>query len=535
MSETLEYLQMFARFPFALRRFLKHKLTLEEARQIVRERMEHREENFLRVVEKSIYGYPRSPYLALLKMAGCEIGDLRALVKHKGLEGALRQLREEGVYVTFEEFKGRKPIERNGKTIPVSARDFDNPFARRDFVTETSGSTGLAVYVHQALDQIAAEAPYLVIAHAAHRSLGAPGAFWSAVLPGPGIRNLLLYLRSGEPLQHWFSPTSWRESKYWVKYGLAAWYLQAWIKALLPRAPMPEIVKLDRAMVIVQWIQKSLKAHSRCILQVAPSRAVRVCVAAQEAGIDLNGLVLRGGGEPCTPAKAEIIQRSGARYVPVYAMTEAGTIAQGCAQPINSEDVHLVKDIYALITYPFAVEGMGMTVPAFNLTTLLDTTPKLLLNLQLDDYGIVEERHCGCEYETLGFTTHLREIRSYSKLVSESATLIGNEMLSILEKILPARFGGSPLDYQLIEEEDDKGLTRLYLVVHPRVDISDEQAVIKVLLDALGKSSPMADAARSIWQQAQTIRIKRAAPAWTASGKMLPLRAKPKATSYRQK
>ena len=33
MGETLEYLQTFARFPFALRRFLQHRLTLDEAKK----------------------------------------------------------------------------------------------------------------------------------------------------------------------------------------------------------------------------------------------------------------------------------------------------------------------------------------------------------------------------------------------------------------------------------------------------------------------------------------------------------------------
>ena len=83
----------------------------------MRDRMEHREENFLRLVETTVYGYPRSPYLPLLKMAGCELGDLKALVKQKGLEGALRVLRDQGVYVAFEEFKGRQPIVRNGLLV----------------------------------------------------------------------------------------------------------------------------------------------------------------------------------------------------------------------------------------------------------------------------------------------------------------------------------------------------------------------------------------------------------------------------------
>jgi len=146
-----------------------------------------------------------------------------------------------------------------------------------------------------------------------------------------------------------------------------------------------------------------------------------------------------------------------------------------------------------------------------------------MLNVQIDDYGIVEERACGCEFESYGYTTHVREIRSYSKLVGEGVTLIGNEMLRILEDVLPGRFGGSPLDYQLTEQEDEQGFTRLYLLIHPRVEIADEQAVIEVVLQGLRESSPMADVARVIWQQAQTIQIKRQEPVWTAGGKLMPL------------
>src|SRR5262245_21833439 len=117
---------MFARFPFALRRFLQDPLTLGEARRIVRERLEHREDNFLRIAEQAIYANPQSPYHALLRHAGCENGDLRSLVKSEGLDDALRHLRRAGVYVTYSEFKGRTPIVRGSTTIPVTASDFDN-------------------------------------------------------------------------------------------------------------------------------------------------------------------------------------------------------------------------------------------------------------------------------------------------------------------------------------------------------------------------------------------------------------------------
>jgi hypothetical protein len=201
----------------------------------------------------------------------------------------------------------------------------------------------------------------------------------------------------------------------------------------------------------------------------------------------------------------------------------ANRIGSGCAQPAHVGDVHLLKDALALFAYPYTVESLGITVPAFNLTTLLPTASKVMLNVQMDDYGIVEEHRCGCELDSYGYTTHLREIRSYSKLVGEGATLIGNEMQRVLEEVLPARFGGSPLDYQMMEQEDEQGFTRLYVLISPRVEIADEQQVIEVILSALRESSSMADAARAIWQQMQTIQVKRAEPILTARAKLMPL------------
>ena len=43
-------LKMYGRFAWGLRGFLRHTITLEEAKAIVQRRMEEREENFLRLV-----------------------------------------------------------------------------------------------------------------------------------------------------------------------------------------------------------------------------------------------------------------------------------------------------------------------------------------------------------------------------------------------------------------------------------------------------------------------------------------------------
>jgi len=142
----------------------------------------------------------------------------------------------------------------------------------------------------------------------------------------------------------------------------------------------------------------------------------------------------------------------------------------------------------------------------------------MLLNVELDDCGVVEARRCGCPLESLGLTMHVRDVRSFGKLVGEGVSLLGSEMSQILEEILPARFGGSPLDYQL-EESDEDGYTRLVLIVDPGVAIPDEGAVIDTVLAALRDISTAADVARAFWQHGNTFRVRRARPLKTSRGK----------------
>ena len=70
--------QMYARFAREMRALLKGNLSKEQARAIILERMAQRDDNFLRLVERTVYGHPSSPYLALLQHAHCEWNDLRA-------------------------------------------------------------------------------------------------------------------------------------------------------------------------------------------------------------------------------------------------------------------------------------------------------------------------------------------------------------------------------------------------------------------------------------------------------------------------
>ena len=523
MIESLEYAKMFARFPFALRRFLKQRMTLEDAKRIVRERMEQRSANLLLTVTRGVYDNPKSPYLPLLKNAGCEKSDFCALVTKKGVEPALRQLRDSGVYVTFEEFKGRKPIERNGLTIPTKASDFDNPRTHRDLMSQTGGSTGAAAKVSVDLDYIAARASQRMVAFAAHDLIGVPSSIWRGILPDTTFGQLLLCALTDTLPTRWFSPIGLRDSKHWLKYGAGSYYLIACMRAAGIRVPLPEFVPVDEALTIAQWGASMAKKHGRVLMRGGTSRATRVAIAAHEAGLDLRGVTFMGAGEPATDGKLRQIESVGAHFISNYGMSDAGAPGVGCAKRVGVSDYHLLTDAFALFAYPHRVEAFGLTVPAFTLTTLLPISPKVLLNLETDDFGIVEERNCGCELESYGYTTHLREVRSYSKLTGEGVTLIGDEMIHILETTLPARFGGTSFDYQLMEDEDDKGLTRLYLIVSPRIKLDAEHAVVECVLNALGHASPAADVARLVWQNAQTLQVRRMEPVWTERQKFSPL------------
>ncbi len=524
MNESLEYVKMFAQFPFALRKFLREPLTPERAHTIVQQRIARRCENFLSVVERNVYGNPRSPYRALLKRAQCEWGDLRALIHARGLEVALQELRAAGVYVAFEEFKGRKPLVRGDLELAVTQRDFDNPYYTRDFSLPSGGSTGAASSVGINLANISAQAPAFVLTLQAQALWNMPAIFWYGILPDFTPSKLLQHAYIQQMPEKWFTHLGWRDSRGWLKHCAATLYMLFWMRLNGVNVQTPQVARVNDAHVIAQAMAELLQTHGRCLLSAQISRSVRVALAAQELGLDLTGATIKGGGEPITPAKVRAIEQTGARYVGNYATVDTGgTLASGCAKPTDSSDLHLLTDSFALITHPHTVQDFGVTVPAFHVTTLLPSAPKLMLNVQLDDYGIVEERDCGCELARSGMTRHLRQIRSYSKLTGEGVTLIGNDLIHILETVLPERFGGTPQDYQLLEEENDKGLTRLSLIISPRVKIENESNVIATVLNALRESSSMAAAAQQVWKHAETLQVKRMEPIWTGRGKLMPL------------
>lgn len=515
---------MYARFGFGLHKFLRQKITLEEAKAVIHRNMAHREKNFLDVLKKGIFEYPSSPYLPLLKWAGSEFGDIEKMVSEDGLTAALRKLREEGVYVTFEEFKGREAMRRGSQEIQVSSNDFDNPWLKSSYVGESGGSTGAGTRVSHDLDHRAARIPMQMVSQHIHGTLTMPRALWRAPLPSAiGVNNIISSGVMGNPPRKWFTPLLGSDLKPSLKNSLAHAYIMNVCRLHGLKVPAMESVPLDRADIIVRWMEKMLAEEGAVQVAGGVSLSLRIGIAANEMGVDLTGAVLSGGGEPPTENKVATITSTGARCLPSYHFSEVGAVGLACNNPVDCNDHHLILDHLEVLQWPRTVPGTDVEVEAFNITTLLPSSPKLLLNVEIDDYGIIEERSCGCEWEEFGFTKHVRGIRSFRKLTGEGMTLIGSDMERILDKVLPEKFGGSAQDYQLMEEEGENGFTERSVIVSPSITLEDESEVVRTVLDELGRGDAAADLARAFMSQGKSLGVKRMKPVWTNRGKLMPL------------
>jgi hypothetical protein len=123
----------------------------------------------------------------------------------------------------------------------------------------------------------------------------------------------------------------------------------------------------------------------------------------------------------------------------------------------------------------------------------------------------------------LGWKTHLHTIRSREKLTTAGMTFLDADLVRVLEEVLPARFGGGPVHYQLVEEEDHSGRPVLRLLVHPSVGPLDPEAVADAFLSAIGAGPGAAQVMGRFWRDASVLRVERRAPIATATGKILHL------------
>jgi hypothetical protein len=328
--------------------------------------------------------------------------------------------------------------------------------------------------------------------------------------------------KMGHPLERWFSHSRFPIRPDGAKYALLTGYVLLVSRLLGNPVPMPEHVPLSEVGRVAEWLAGKVRAGTPALFDCPATSAVRVCLAARERGLDLRGTLFRVGGEPYTPEKAKVVEEAGCTGVVRYSLTELGNIGMPCANPVAPDSVHLLTDKIAVLPRAVRVGADGASAPTLVVTTLLHASPKLMLNVDIDDYGVLEERDCGCPLYELGLRLQLHSIRSHEKLTSEGMTFGGDRVLRLIDEILPARFGGYAADYQLVEVEE-RGLPRVEVVVSPRVGPIDEGDVAAAVLAELGSHNAAWRIAAEQWRQGGTLRVVRREPHETGAGKILPL------------
>jgi hypothetical protein len=522
-SDVLEDLRVAARFFPRLPGWLRRRVTGAKARATVRARLAGREADFLGLTRDLVWANPISPYRALLAHAGCEPGDLERLVESEGVDAALAALWRQGVYLTVEEFKGRKPLVRGGRTIPVDPGRLVNPSAVVHVLGHSSGSRGPRTVVPLDLRWVRDHAMSRRLVLEARDALGWRHAVWGA----PGGSELVIVLRfavAGAPPEHWFSQPDPLDPELTARYRWS-WRGLRWSSRLagVP-LPAPRHVPLDRPEPILDWMTDTLRAGGIPHLKTYASAAIGLCQAANASGADLAGARLTLTGEPLTAARQAVLEKAGVEARPDYGGIEMGQVGEACVAPAAPDDLHAMEDIHVIVQPGADGPSRGLPPNTLLLSSLRRTAPLLLLNVSLGDGATLERRRCGCPMEAHGWTRHLRDVRSFEKLTSAGMTFLDVDVIRILDEILPARFGGVPGQYQLVEGELQDGRPHMRLLIHPAVGPLDPALAREAFLVALGSGSEVHRSMAATWREAGLVDIERRAPVTEAIGKILHLR-----------
>lgn len=520
LADVVGGLAFLARLPA----FLRRPMNPAEARTLVDRRRAQRDAAFLALMHREVFGVSSSPYRALLHHAGCERGDLDQLVRTEGLDRALAVLARRGVYLTVDEFKGRQAIRRGGVALQGTPGHAATSTARHSIVQRTSGTRGVRsiVPLELAFEAEHAASACLFLAARGHRDW--MHALWE-VPGGAALRHALWLSKLGAPPTEWFTQVDPGRALLPARY---AW---SWRLARLTgtacgvRLPGPRFVAIDEPAAVVDWIRRCLAIGRVPHLWTFVTSAVRVCQAAEAAGVRLDGVQFTANGEPITRERVAAIERTGARLGGYYGSVETGPMGYACLAPSEPDEMHVLDDLHAVLTADETLMPLGLPQGAVLVTSLRPSTPLLLLNVAIGDRAVAVTRRCGCPMESYGWNSRMHEVRSYSKVTAAGMTFFDSDLIRILEQSLPSKFGGGPTDYQLAEEATPDGGSALRLRVASSLGPLDEGALIEVFLAAVSASGAAARVMSAAWREAGVVRIERRAPIVSDSGKIAHFRA----------
>jgi hypothetical protein len=454
---------------------------------------------------QALIDLPDHPLAALLRGSGWTVDKVHGSLAQDGLEATLRELARDGVWLDADEVKCRKPLVRFGQTIPFSPTDLDCA-SDRSVPLGTSGTSGPRTRNPLDLDGFELQASYKRAMLSALDALDLPVVLYYPAPSAAGIAQLLAFALAGKPPEAWFCHLPEAQS--------AAMRWSVWLRMLVPaarvvgvRLPLPTLAAVEQPETLVDWLCQRPRG---AVVATFAGSALRLQAYAEKTQRRLPPLTFILGGEPITERKRTLLENAGHRVYPWYGAVDAGRIAIGCLAPQASDDMHLLSDRFA------AIEWQGRLL----LTSLLPSVHKRYLNTDCGDMATVEERACGCLIGRLGLDFHVHDVCSVQKLSLEGITLPADLVHRLAYDILPARCGGTPSDYQLLEEEGEDGWTRLVVRVAPEVPVSADaviESVHEVLLEASGGAPALALRIR----RSGVVTVRRQRPRFSRGGKLL--------------
>ncbi len=174
--------------------------------------------------------------------------------------------------------------------------------------------------------------------------------------------------------------------------------------------------------------------------------------------------------------------------------------------------MHLYLDRLAVVS------ANGETPAPLLFTALLPTTPKLLLNTDLGDSARLARRPCACAFGLAGMDVQVSAVSPTSKLTGEGMSVLLTELDEVVGRMV-AELGGSPDHFQFRRMQEEAGLERLTIVLHPELGAASAQAFRDAVLDRLSALGPRCRLAVELWRAAGYLDVVREAPRVTAGAK----------------
>ncbi len=502
----------------AMRRHMRSPLD-PDPEATVRYYMQHREEHFLGLARKVI-SRPAHPYAQLFDVAGCTYADLENGVRNNGLEKTLESLLDEGVYVTQDEFRGRKEIVRSGRHIRATANSWDNDADEGFLEASSSGTGGRPIITKLSSAQLAlAETGVLLLVRelnltdCARVNIG-------PILPGFGVVALLIANRLKLGLDRWYAIGGATRAN--LHYRIATRFVVAQMRLFGAQAPYPIYLDQNNFLPVAEYMSRRRAEGVTTTLSGFVSSVTRVAAVAVDHRLDLSGCRAIVLGEALTDAKRRVIESAGIDAYPTYGTSDFGNIGYPCRHMNKGNCVHISRYAVGLVARRRDISSGEDGLSSLHATSLLPFTSRIFINVELGDTGIIEKTSCDCAYSRLGLDHQVRNIAAISKVTAQGMTIAADELVHLLEETLPSQFGGGAGDYQLIEREASSQ-TEVVLRIRPGVTAASPAQVLRYFL---AETRRVYGGSLSVvsWIHSNGIRAELEPPILAATGKFRAIR-----------